>query len=268
MTTNTLNLPPRFETRKLEPKHTPWAQALLSHSTMFCSPIWPVLCPTDKTVRTYRCFTALQHLCARNIASGYSYGVFDKEYVLKRPESVFEGGKLYWDETNLDATGDELLKQMDFPLVSVAMAYDGGEKRGESDWAGVIETILRLGTLLMTIDKLDERDKKIWKPEGLGEVMYRGGTSTRRDYEGFKLARSMADWLMREAAGLGFRGMQVGVAHPAIERIFLNPPAPFRGEVVSRIDALMFEELMDGEVVKPFEACGDVPMVRIWVSLE
>lgn len=268
MAANTPNLPARFEIRKLEPKHIPWAQAILTHSNVFCSPIWPVLYPNDKTARAYRFFTAVERICTLNIASGYSYGVFDKEYVFKRPASAATDGKLHWDPTNLTATEDDLIEQMDFPLVSVAMAYDGGEQRDESDWALVIETIRELGTLFVTLEKMDTRDKSIWKPGKLGEVMYRGGTSTRKDYEGYKLARGMADWLMREVAGMGFRAMQLGVGHAAVAKIYLNPPAPFKGEVVCRIDAATFEEEVDGQRVKPFERCGDVPMMRIWVEFK
>lgn len=48
------------------------------------------------------------------------------EYKFKRPTSKPEG-RLYWDATHpsADETGTELLEQMDFPLSSIALAYDG-----------------------------------------------------------------------------------------------------------------------------------------------
>ncbi len=35
------------------------------------------------------------------------------------------GGALYWDLADESVSSDTLLEQMDFPLVSVALAYDG-----------------------------------------------------------------------------------------------------------------------------------------------
>ena len=56
-----------------------------------------------------------------------SFGIFDTQYKFKRPESASTQGKLYWDENDLDSDGAALLQQMDFPLVSVALAYDGSQ---------------------------------------------------------------------------------------------------------------------------------------------
>ncbi|KAK5657564.1 hypothetical protein OQA88_3137 [Cercophora sp. LCS_1] len=269
-TSNSIRPPPRFEIRPLTPEHIPWARAIITHSNIFHSPVWTKLYPTNQTARAYAFYAASEKLMTLNTLSGYSYGVFDTEYVFRRPESVSTGGKLYWDFNNTSATAEELLEQMDFPLVSIAMAHDAAEEgRDNSEWAAVIEKLPRLGTLFGEIEKMDTRDPKVWKPEEKLEVIYRGGTSTRADYEGLGLAKTLGHWCMVEWARAGFRAMQVGAAHPAVVRILLNPPKPFRGEVVARLNTLEYEEAgEDGAVVRPFAVAGDVPCVRIWVDFK
>ena len=123
--TATFKLPPRYEIRKLGPEHLDWIKAILTHSNIYCSPIWKVLYPDDKAKRAYVMLNNLDYHVLHGINSGHSYGAFDTEYQFKRPESAATGGKLYWDFDNLNATGEELLVQMDFPLASIALAYDG-----------------------------------------------------------------------------------------------------------------------------------------------
>ncbi|PTU20609.1 hypothetical protein P175DRAFT_0557294 [Aspergillus ochraceoroseus IBT 24754] len=40
---------------------------------------------------------AVEYLVSHQIASGLSYGVFDKEYKFNRPQSAPSGGALCWD---------------------------------------------------------------------------------------------------------------------------------------------------------------------------
>ncbi|KAK4455348.1 hypothetical protein QBC34DRAFT_460252 [Podospora aff. communis PSN243] len=246
----------RFQVRPLLPEHIPWARVIITHSNIFHSPVWPILYPTDLTCRAYAFFTASEKLMTLNTLTGLSYGLFDTQYTFKHPSSIPTGGKLHWDLTNTAATPQELLHQMDFPLVSIAMAHDAAEPRRDgSEWKEVIDILPRLATLFGEVEKNDERDEGIWKPKVMGEVIYRGGTSTRADYEGLGCAKMLAHACMREWKGRGYRGMQVGVAHPAVVRIFTEGlPQGMRGSVVARLDTRGYEEVdAEGGRVRPFE---------------
>src|SRR5258708_2622357 len=122
---NPTKLSSRFEIRKLTSEHVMWAAAIIIHSNVHYSPIWSVVYPENKADRCYKGLSATTYLIEHQIDSGLSYGVFDTQYKFKRPESAITGGKLYWDEKDLSVTKEQLLEQMDFPLVSIAMSYDG-----------------------------------------------------------------------------------------------------------------------------------------------
>ncbi|KAK0651046.1 hypothetical protein B0T16DRAFT_320923 [Cercophora newfieldiana] len=262
--------PPRYEIRPLLPQHIPFARAIITHSNIFHSPVWTKIYPSNQTPRAYTFYLASENLMTLNIASGHSYGLFDTQYIYKRPESAATEGKLHWDFNDMTATAEDLLEQMDFPLVSIAMAWDAAEPgRDGSEWGPAVAAMPRLGTLFTEIEKNDKRDVAIWKPKEMGQVIYRGGTSTRADYEGQGLAKVLAHWCLWRWREQGFRGMQAGVAHRAVVRIFTNPPEGMRGEVVAVLDTKGYEEVgEDGERVRPFEAVGDVPCVRVWVDLK
>lgn len=268
--TNPIRPPPGFEIRKLEQKHADWACAIISHSNIFHSPVWSKLYPDAQTKRAYDTFEAAKRLMALNIASGHSYGVFDTNYQFKRPESAAEGGKLYWDPANLDATGADLLDQMDFPLASIAMAYDDGDPtRDGSEWAPLVACLPRFSTLFHVIMQGDGSGTEVKKPESTGQVIERGGTSTRHDYEGRGLAKALGHCVLYEWANQGFRIMQIGAANQGVVNIFTKPPAPFKGEIVGRLKTLQYEEEEeDGKKIRPFAVCGDVPCVRIIVTLQ
>jgi hypothetical protein len=225
--------------------------------------VWARLYPDEQTKRTYDTFEAARSLMALNIASGLSYGVFDTNYQFKRPESATEGGKLYWDTANLDATGADLIEQMDFPLVSIAMAYDAGDPtRDGSEWAPLVACHPRFATMFHIIMEGEN------KPKSKGQVIERGGTSTRHDYEGRGLAKAMGQFVLYQWANEGFRIMQMGAANQGVVNIFMNPPAPFKGEIAARMKTLEYEEEADGEKIRPFAVCGDVPCVRIVATLK
>src|SRR4051794_9977437 len=108
---NPIQTPSRYEIRPLTIDHLPWARAILTHSNIFRSPVWSKLYPSNQTARAYQFFTACERLMTLNTLSGLSYGLFDKRYVFKRPESAATGGKLYWDFDDLSATWEDLLEQ-------------------------------------------------------------------------------------------------------------------------------------------------------------
>lgn len=242
-------------------------RAIFAHSNMLCSPLWSVALPQEtKTERVYKFYNTIEHLMSIVAVDSFSYGVWDTEYQFKRPESASTGGKLYWDESNLDATSEELLEQMDFPLVSVAVAYDGMKKPDMSVYDPVIDLIPLFGHLHQAMEKSDVREPDAQKPKALREMLFRAGTATRLDYAQHGLAKGLGHWLMKEAAAHGFQGMQIGVAHAALEKVFLNPPAPYTARVVSDVILAEFEVEENGVKTRPCADCGDVPFKKIYVT--
>lgn len=222
----------RYEIHKLSAKHLPWAKAIITHSNVFHSPVWPAIYPQHKTQRAYALFSACDYMMAHQISSGLSYGVFDTQYKFKRPESVASGGALYWDESNTEATAEELLTQMDFPLVSIAMALDQFNPLDEARLGPLIEVLPFYGDLEHEFGRLDPREAASWKATAPGQVMLRNGTSTRADYEGAGVMKELAHFLMRRGAEEGFRGISIECLHDAVCHVWMNPPPPFRASLI------------------------------------
>jgi len=240
-------------------EHLDWIKAICVHSNMYCSPIWPLLYPDNKPERLYAGFKVADYLMRHQVESDMSFGIFDKEYKFKRPESAATGGKLYWDEKNTAITGDELVAQMDFPLVTIAMAYDGIHALDMEQIAPLIAVLPAFGTVYHALEATDPRDKASWEPKGPNEVLMRNATSSRQDYEGLGLMGRLARFLMREAAAKGYRLINIEAAHDAVAHVWLNPPAPFKGELISVLDPTEYEEENEkGEKFKPL-----APMTQI-----
>ena len=106
------------------------------------------------------------------INSGHSFGVFDTEYRFKRQKSG-PRGMLYWDKNNpsTDESGAELLSQMDFPLCSVAMAYDGFNALDMEKLMPLIECIPAFPVVYGRLEALDSRKPESWKPTGPHQVL-------------------------------------------------------------------------------------------------
>jgi hypothetical protein len=119
--TNPTHLDSRYEIRQLSVAEIPWASAIIIHSNMFHSSVWPVVYPEDKTKRAHRGMAAVDYLVRRQVESGMSFGVFDTKFEYKRPESAANQGKLYWDRNEAASDSAALLQQMGFPLVSIAL---------------------------------------------------------------------------------------------------------------------------------------------------
>ncbi|KAK8079662.1 hypothetical protein PG997_007480 [Apiospora hydei] len=217
--------------------HAEWAKAIVTHSNAFGSPVWSVLWPDEMTDRTYTVFAAMDHLVEHQIASGYSLGIFDTRYQYKRPESAAAGGKLWWDPTDLSADGDELMAQMDFPLLSVALAYDGFYPFDMSRIAPVAQALPGFAESLHALETLDGRDPAGWKPTGPRQVLMRNATATKLDEGGKGLMRHLAHRIMRQAAEDGFRGIQIEGYHDSVTAVWSKPAAAVQGEIVSRINA-------------------------------
>lgn len=266
--TNPTYLDPRYEIRQLTEAHIPWISAVLIHSNLFHSPVWPVIYPEEKTKRAHRGISAADYMVRHAVESGISFGIFDTQYEYKRPESASTYGKLYWDENDLDSDGAALLQQMDFPLASIALAYDGFVPLDMPQLGPLIEVLPLFGTLYHVLESLDKRDPTSWKASRPREALMRNGTSTRADYEGYGLTRKLANWLMREAAAQGYRGIQIECAHDAVTHTWLHPPKPFHAELIGKVDMATYEEENEeGKVVRTFAPSKQV-CTKIYVTLK
>ncbi|KAJ6095344.1 hypothetical protein N7486_006090 [Penicillium sp. IBT 16267x] len=261
------SLPSRYEVRVLGPEHEEWARAICIHTNIFHSALWPVAYPEDKTQRAYQCFRAAHYIIKHQIDSGKSLGIFDKEYQFKRPESATTEGKLYWNLENESATESELAEQMDFPLVSIAMAYDGIDELDIAQIKPLVATLPLFEKVYDVLKELDQRDPASWKPTGRGQVLMRNATSTVQSYSGHGLMRLLAEEMMRRSAAEGFVGIQIETVSEAVKKVWSNPPAPFKATVVGQFHTMIFEEKNDsGEIVYPFRP-ANVSIAKIYVDL-
>lgn len=260
---NPSNLPPRYEIRQLTQDHVEWAQAILLHSNMYHSPIWPLIYPEHRSKRIFDGLGPTTYLVEHQIASGMSFGVFDTEYKFRRPESEATGGALYWHELkdSLDATSEELLERMDFPLASIALAYDGIHPLDMAKIADLMAILPLFGMLYHVLDVLDQRGDT-WKPNKAGQVLMRNATSTRIDYEGEHLMGNLARFMMREAKLKGYSGIQIECAHDAVTHVWTHPAPPFKAEIVCKVDMATYEE----EGQKIFSPSKQV-CTKVFVSL-
>lgn len=184
---------------------------------------------------------AMDYLVTHQIDSGMSFGVFDTEYEYKTEEAKAAGGKLLWDldnvkEKDLNAAGKELLKQMDFPLVSVALSYDGANALDMSKMGPLMACLPHFGLVYQILGGNDTRDPASWAPTGPKQVLMRNATATRHDYEGEKIMGGLARWLMREAAKEGYRGIQIECLSDAVTHVWSTAEEPFKGDVVSSFE--------------------------------
>jgi hypothetical protein len=271
--TNPITPPPRFEIRKLGPEHLEWAKAIIAHSNVFHSPVWSKIYPEDQTARFYATFDGATHLVQHQIDSGLSYGVFDKEYVFKRPESAETGGAVYFqNESDRDSnlSGDEVLDQMDFPLASIALAFDAADPMDMARVAPLIQALPDFATFAPRLEARDTREKSSWEATGPFQVLKRMGTATRSDYMGLGITKTMAHWLMFDASEKGFRGINIECYHDAVNHIWTHPPKPFSAERVAVFSVDEYDtqkEGEDGEVVRPYAHVGQA-LSKVYVHLK
>jgi len=266
----------RSEIRKLEPKPLPWAAAILAHSHGFHNPVWGNNWPDRMMGKwTLEMASTISYLVQHQIDSGLSYGVFDKEYIFKTPEAQESGGKLSWDPNEdpsesvektqgRKAEGMRLLQKMDFPLVSIALSYDGFTPLDPKKMAPIIRAWPGFDILYGVLEARDPRAPESWKPTAPGQVLMRNATSTRHDYEGEGIMAAMARWLQREAAAMGFRGIQIECVSDAVTHLWSKGAQDgFKGWVVSEFECV---DLEDAEGRKPFERARQ-RVTKCWVDL-
>src|SRR3569833_651170 len=257
-------LPARYEIRTLEPKHSDWANALVMHSTAYSSPVWSKIYPDDRVGMCYGLFKAATYLNNHQIESGLSIGIFDKEYKYKRSESEETGGKLYWDLGDDKVDEALLLVQMDFPLVSVAMAYDSYYSLDPARVAMVLDYLPAIWLRIKVLKERDLRDPECWQATGPGQVIFRNATATKVGEEGRGFMALLARYMMRKAAADGFRGIEIGCMHDAVTHVWCHPPEPFRAEIVSRFNCASDE---DEEIRRSFRG-SDQEVNRVYVTLK
>ncbi|KAG8158035.1 hypothetical protein KVR01_012307 [Diaporthe batatas] len=258
-------LPPRYEIRTLTREHIAWANAIIMHSTAFASPVWSRLYPDNKTRLCYDLFRHSDYLVSHAVASGLSLGIFDTQYTFQHADSDAAGGKLHWD---LDDTGSgageaDLVRQMDFPLLSVALAFDAFNQIDAARLAPLVGVMPLLADRNRILSARDGRDPGAREATGPGQVALRNSTATKAGEEGKGFMGHLARQMMRRLAGMGFRGVQIQCLHDSVHRVWSRPPAPFRAEVVARFHC---SEDGDGEVRRLFK--GSVQEVtKVYVSL-
>lgn len=266
--TNPTGLSSRYEIRTLGPEHSDWAKAIVLHSNIFSSPVWPVIYPENKTRRLYDGYKAADYLINRQIDSGLSLGIFDKEYVYKRPESAATDGKLWWDLDDETVDADTLRDQMDFPLLSVAMAYDGVHHLEMPKLKPLIATLPAFGTMYGILAQRDPRDPKSWEATAPGQVLLRNATSTKPGEEGKGFMKTLARYMMRKAAEEGFRAIQIECAHDAVIHVWSNPPSPFKGHRISELNCWTYEATNeDGTTSYPMRPSKQ-DIVKVYVDLK
>lgn len=267
---NPTNLPARYEIRKLTPEDLPWVLAIMLHSNIFCSTVWPITYPQNKTERLYSCFGKGEYFARHQVESGHSFGVFDLEYKFKREESRATGGKLYWDFKTMDLGADELLEQMDFPLLGIALSYDQINALDYEQMGPFVAELPLFGTAYHVLEELDPRDDS-WRATRPNEVLMRNGTSTRRDAEGAKLMSNLARFVMRYAADQGFRGVQIETFDDRVEKVWSEPPSPFKATRISSFNNWEYteDEEVDG-IVRKIYPFGDSHQTisKIYVDLK
>lgn len=267
---NPTHLPARYEIEKLtRPEHSLWANAIVSHANVFYSTYLTQIHPDeDKSCRRFNdCITGFSYLMDHQIASGLSYGVFDTEYVYKRPESAKTDGQFYFDPSSESLSPNELLEQMDFPLVSVAMAYDGINPLDLDKMTPLFVALPTFPLVFVALNSQDKRDPQSWQPTGPKQVLMRAATATRRDYERKGLMGALARFQMRQAANEGFRAINIESASNGVKHVWMNPPNPFWAELVSTAGPDWEMTGEDGKVVKP-HAKSQQELSKIHVHLK
>ena len=269
------DLTSRYEIRRLGPEHSEWATAIAMHSNLYHSAIFSVCYPSNKIKHFNIGMHEAAYLVDHQIASGMSFGVFDTEYVYKHASSSPSHGAFLYDYSSRDPseeqsrlTGTDILERMDFPLVSIALAYDAINALDLARIQPMIELLPLYGVIFRVMNELDPRTEESWAPTGPGQVLMRNATATRRDYEGRGLMAALARFLMREASAKGFKGIQIESLSDSLTHVWMHPPAPFKGTVFGQTSAATYEEKDEktGEMVKPF-APSKQQITRIWVAL-
>ena len=289
-----IQLPARYELRRLEPKHSEWFKAIITHTTMYQNDVFAPLYLGQQARLCLQISRSLQGHYDPILAAGLSFGIFDKEYKYKRPISEASGGALYWAELNeqdpdLEANGRKLLSDhMDFPLVSVAGALDIASGMVGPHRERLVKMLPHASMLLALSppssansdarDRNDDDDeKKDLKVEteasattspSTGQVMVRTGTATVDGYTGQGFMKTLSHYLMHNALEKGFKMIQIIVGSQAVCHVWSNAPPPFRAEVKQKFNIQDCPVTINGAQVRLFDKCPNGLKAAIYVYLQ
>jgi hypothetical protein len=268
MTDHPLSL--RYEIRKLTLADAPAARAIICHANSYHSPLWT---PSYGKKSINAIYENCQYFVEFQIKQGHCFGAFDTQYKYKTIEAQEAGGKLLWDLSSQQADPVELLAGMDFPLASIALAYDQTQPMDMQEMGGFFSVMPEFPMLFMWKMMNDSRPDNIKHPRGPNDVMARGGTATRADYENRGLSRYLAEYEMRYAAKLGFRAISIvaGSVPTAVQKVWENPPAPFKSTVIAEAiaDEIKVPNMQTGgaDLIQPFPHSKQV-CKYIWCQLK
>ncbi|KAF2151843.1 hypothetical protein K461DRAFT_286739 [Myriangium duriaei CBS 260.36] len=265
---NPSSLPPRYQIRRLTPEHSLWVCALTMHSNTFHQSVFSKVYPIDQVGRFKQGIRAAAYLVDHQIKSGLSFGVFDLEYKFQHRSSEASGGAFLWDPNEEPMTGAQILSAMDFPLVSIALSYDGIDPLNSAGVAPLVACLPVFGTIHRALEELDPR-KGSWHAKERGQVLMRNATATRVDYKGRGLMAGLARFLMREAQLNGFKGVNIVAMNDAVTHVWTNPKQQgMKGEVTAEFWSPDYEEEdAGGKKVNPFFP-AEQQISRIWLCLD
>lgn len=233
---NPPRLPPRYEIRRLEPKHADWAAAIVIQTNIYESTLWPHLY-TDRKTRAEKYLAAMKaanYLVMHQISSGWSFGVFDLEYEYKNESSKATEGAYLGNTLGDEPTREEILDAMDFPLVSVALAYDGIDKLDLDQLSEMFAVLPPFPIVYHHLDLLDPRGDA-WRATERNQILMRNATSTRPEYEKKGIMGALARFLMREAQLKGYKAINIECVNDAVTHVWSNPKQEgMSGEITSK----------------------------------
>lgn len=263
-----LELPPRFEIRVVTEEHQEWIRALMAFGFVHRTKLWMALVPDDEKVPlTLRAYVGMKDLALHMIKSGKTIAVYDKEYVYKRPESAATGGKLWWDVNDKTATRAQLLEHMDFPLVHLAAAFDQFDKPNPEVSSAASGSIPPMAHAFRALGSRDPRSPEESMASGPRQTLSRVATVTQEGYEGQKLMKMTAHYMMRKTAEEGFRAMQIQCFSDAVTHVWSNPPEPFKARKICELDYYSYEETNEkGETTFPFRP-ADFTATKLIIDL-
>ncbi|KAK4129703.1 hypothetical protein N657DRAFT_640370 [Parathielavia appendiculata] len=79
-----------------------------------------------KTKRAYELVQSNRPSAKYCIESGLSYGVFIQNWTPRRADTEGEG-QLHWNSNDTSASREQLLEQMDFPLIAITLSQDAAK---------------------------------------------------------------------------------------------------------------------------------------------
>jgi len=200
---------------------------------------------------------------------GQSFAVLDTQYEYRTKEAEAAGGKVLWDTSNPDATGEELDDLIDSPIVSVALSYDASNALDMPQLMPLLEVLPLYGAIFHRLDITDPRDPATFAATAHGQILKRNSTSTRKTADGKGITKKMANWLIAYAKERGYQAINIECFHEAVEHIWRNPTVP--GTRGDRICAFRTEDYTEvdektGRIIEPF---GNVRqrLSRVYLTL-